>query len=66
MNDPQWKQLDWVPEITAYAIMEWADVYMGLRGTRKPYKFVGISAERFVAHRWMMGKVSALRTDHTR
>jgi aminopeptidase len=60
------EQLDWVPEIQAYGIAEWADVYLSLRGGRNPCEFADIATDRFVAHRRAMGKVSALRTEHTR
>lgn len=60
------EQVEWVPEIMAQSITDWADVYLSLRGTRNPYEFAGIPAERFVAHRRVMGQISALRTEHTR
>jgi aminopeptidase len=46
--------------------MEWADVYIGLRGARNPFEFSGVSAQRIAAFRRMMGKISALRTEQTR
>lgn len=58
-------QLNWVPGIQAYG-MEWADVYIGLRGFRNPYEFAGISAERIAAHKKALGKTSAMRTELTR
>jgi len=60
------KQVDWVPEIMAQAITDWANIYLSLRGTRNPHEFSDIPAERFIAHRKAMGEVSALRTNHTR
>ena len=54
------EQLDWVPDQEARG-MEWADVYIGLRGARNPYEFAGVSAEALVAHKRAMGKVSAMR-----
>ncbi len=58
-------QLDWVPELQAYG-MEWADVYIGLRGARNPHEFMGIAADKIAAHKRAMGKVSAMRTELTR
>jgi len=59
------EQLDWVPEMQAYG-MEWADVYVGLRGARNPHEFAGISPERITTHKRAMGKVSAMRNELTR
>jgi aminopeptidase len=59
------EQLDWVPEMSAHG-MEWADVYIGLRGARNPFEFSGIAAEKIAAHKKSMGKVSAMRNDLTR
>lgn len=59
------EQLDWVPEMQAYG-MEWADVYIGLRGARNPHEFTGISASKITAHKRAMGKVSGMRNDQTR
>jgi aminopeptidase len=58
-------QLDWVPEPEAQG-MEWADVYIGLRGARNPHEFSDIPSNRLAAHRRAMGKVSAMRTERTR
>jgi len=59
------EQIDWVPEMQAYG-MEWADVYIGLRGARNPHEFDGISSDRLVTHRRAIGKISAMRIDLTR
>ncbi len=59
------EQLRWVPEIEAYA-MDWADVYIGLRGAHNLYEHWDIPAERLAANQAAMGKVSALRWDKTR
>jgi len=59
------EQLDWLPEMQAHG-MEWADVYVGLRGARNPHEFTGISADRIAAHKRAMGKVSAMRNELTR
>lgn len=58
-------QLDWVPELQAYG-MEWADVYIGLRGFRNPHEFAGVSSERLAAHKRALGKTSTMRNDLTR
>jgi aminopeptidase len=58
-------QLDWVPEMQIRG-MDWADVYIGLRGARNPHEFAGISTEKIVAHRRAMGVVSSTRNDMTR
>ncbi|HJS29003.1 MAG TPA: aminopeptidase [Anaerolineales bacterium] len=59
------EQLDWVPELNAYG-MEWADVYIGLRGARNPFEFSGVRPESLAAHKRAMGKVSAMRNELTR
>jgi aminopeptidase len=46
--------------------MEWADVYIGLRGFRNPHEFAGVSTERLSAHKRALGKTSAMRTELTR
>jgi aminopeptidase len=53
-------QLEWVPDQEAHS-MEWADVYIGLRGARNPYEFADVTSESLVAHKRAMGKVSAMR-----
>ncbi len=59
------RQLDWIPELNAYG-MEWADVYVGLRGARNPHEFTGILPEKITAHKRAMGKVSGMRNELTR
>ncbi len=54
------EQLDWLPGMSAYG-MEWADVYIGLRGARNPHEFTGIPASKIMAHKRAMGKISAMR-----
>jgi aminopeptidase len=54
------EQLEWVPELQSFG-MEWADVYIGLRGARNPHEFANIPSQKIVAHRRAMGKVSAMR-----
>ena len=46
--------------------MQWADVYIGLRGAANPHELNGINPERITAFRKSLGKVSALRTEKTR
>jgi aminopeptidase len=59
------EQLDWVPELSARG-MEWADVYIGLRGARNSHEFTGIAPHRITAHKRAVGKVSAMRNELTR
>lgn len=59
------EQLDWIPEIPARA-MEWADVYIGLRGASNPHEFDGISSKRIATFRRSAGQISAMRTEKTR
>jgi aminopeptidase len=59
------EQIEWVPQLQAYG-MEWADVYIGLRGARNPHEFDGITPERMKAHRQALGQTSAMRIDLTR
>jgi aminopeptidase len=59
------EQLLAAPEAQTHA-MEWADVYIGLRGARNPFEFTGIDEYRLAAHKRAMGIVSALRNDSTR
>lgn len=46
--------------------MEWADVYIGLRGARNPHELAGIPTERLAAHKRAQGAISALRNEQTR
>jgi aminopeptidase len=46
--------------------MEWADVYIGLRGARNPHELAGISSERLAAHKSALGAISAMRNEQTR
>jgi aminopeptidase len=59
------EDLDHIPDMQAHG-MEWADVYIGLRGARNPHEFTGISPERITAHKRAMGHVSTMRNDLTR
>ena len=58
-------QLDWVPELNSYG-MEWADVYIGLRGARNPFEFSGVPPANLTAHKKAMGIVSGMRNELTR
>lgn len=46
--------------------MEWANVYIGLRGFRNPHEIDGIAPARLAVHRQAVGVVSAARTESTR
>lgn len=56
------EQLDWINEPEALT-MEWADVYIGLRGNRNPYELQGIPADKIKSHKRSMGVISAMRTE---
>ena len=59
------EQVDWICEMQSHG-MEWADVYIGLRGARNPNEFIDIDAKTLSAHKKSMGHISALRNDCTR
>jgi aminopeptidase len=59
------EQVSWVPEIETYG-MEWADVYIGLRGGYNLYEHADISNEVLAMNQVAMGKVSTLRWQKTR
>ena len=59
------EQLSWVPEIEAHG-MEWADVYIGLRGASNLHEHDDISADRLSLNQKAMGKVSTMRWEKTR
>ena len=54
------EQIDWVPEIEAYG-MEWADVYLGLRGAHNLAEFWDIAGDKLSALRRAMGTISSMR-----
>ena len=58
-------QLSWVPEIEAHG-MEWADVYIGLRGASNLHEHDDITADRLSLNQRAMGKVSTMRWEKTR
>ena len=59
------EQLSWVPEIEAHG-MEWADVYLGLRGAHNLAELWDIPADRLSLSQAANGKVSAMRWAQTR
>ena len=59
------EQIDWVPEIEAQG-MEWADVYIGLRGAHNLYELQDIDAEVLAINQKAMGKISTMRWEKTR
>ena len=59
------EQIDWVPEIEAYG-MEWADVYIGLRGAYNLNTLWDIPADMLARFRKAMGQISTLRWEKTR
>ena len=59
------EQINWLPEIEAYG-MEWADVYIGLRGAHNLFELQDIPAETLADNQKVMGKISALRWEKTR
>ncbi len=58
------EQVEWICEMQTGG-MEWADVYIGLRGARNPNEFIDIGAKTLSAHKKSMGKISAMRNDLT-
>jgi aminopeptidase len=58
-------QLAWVPEIEAYG-MDWADVYIALRGGFDLGIHDGIPADRLAVNQAAQGRVSTLRWQKTR
>jgi aminopeptidase len=58
-------QLSWVPEVEAHG-MEWADVYIGLRGASNLHEHDDIPTDRLSLNQAAMGKVSTLRWQKTR
>ncbi len=59
------EQLAWTPEIEAYG-MEWADVYIGLRGAYNIHEHDDIPTESIALNQGAMGTVSRLRWEKTR
>lgn len=59
------EQIAWVPEVEAFG-MEWADVYLGLRGAHNLNTLWDIPADRLAQFRKAMGQISTLRWGKTR
>jgi aminopeptidase len=59
------EQVAWLPEIEAYG-MDWADVYLGLRGAHNPHEFSDVPTEVLAAHQKAMGAISTMRWQKTR
>jgi aminopeptidase len=59
------RQINWAPEIEAYG-MEWADVYIGLRGAHNLYELADIGTDFLAANQRAMGTISTLRWEKTR
>ncbi len=59
------EQINWVPEIEMYG-MEWADVYIGLRGAHNLYELQDIPADKLASNQNAMGIVSSARWEKTR
>jgi aminopeptidase len=59
------EQIDWVPEIEAFG-MEWADVYLGLRGAHNLNTLWDVPGDKLSAFRRAMGAISTLRWEKTR
>jgi aminopeptidase len=58
-------QINWVPEMEK-AGMEWADVYIGLRGAHNLYELQDIPADILAANQKANGIISTLRWEKTR
>ncbi len=59
------EQARWLPEIEAYG-MEWADVYIGLRGASDAGLMSDIPASALAANQAAQGEISRLRWEKTR
>ncbi|MDC7227797.1 MAG: aminopeptidase [Spirochaetales bacterium] len=59
------EQISWVPEIEMYG-MEWADVYIGLRGAHNLFELQDIPADKLASNQNAMGVVSTARWEKTR
>jgi len=59
------EQIDWIPEIEAHG-MDWADVYLGLRGAHNLNVFWDIPSDRLARFRHTLGKISTMRWEKTR
>jgi aminopeptidase len=59
------EQLAWVPEIEAYG-MQWADVYIALRGGFDLDVHADVPADRLAVNQAAQGRVSSMRWQNTR
>lgn len=59
------EQIEYIPEVESYGI-EWADVYIGLRGAANPNECWDVSADALSKLRYALGKLSSLRWQKTR
>jgi aminopeptidase len=59
------EQAAWVPEVEAYG-MEWADVYIGLRGAHNLFEMADINPQRLTLSQRANGKISTMRWEKTR
>lgn len=58
-------QIGWIPEMERRG-MEWADVYIGLRGANNIHELQDIPAGKLAANQSAMGVISSERWKHTR
>ena len=59
------EQLDWICEMQSKG-MEWADVYIGLRGARNPHEFHDVDSKKIASHKRALGVISSMRNELTR
>jgi aminopeptidase len=59
------EQIQWIPEMEKWG-MEWADVYIGLRGANNLYELQDIPAAKLAANQAAMGVISSERWKKTR
>ncbi len=59
------EQIGRLPDLEARGI-EWADVYIGLRGSRNPAELGSTDPPRYATYRRALGEISAMRTRGTR
>jgi len=50
------EQIEWIPEMEIWG-MEWADVYIGLRGAHNLFELQDIPGEKLAANQAAMGAV---------
>ena len=58
-------QISWVPDIEMWS-MQWADVYIGLRGAHNLGELGEVSVDKLAVQQEAMGKVSKARWENTR